>query len=68
MNTAPFRPMRRRVQQMDAASAEAILRTATSGVLSLIGDGGYPYGVPMSYVYHDGHIYFHSAVEGHDFD
>lgn len=68
MDTAPFRPMRRRVQQMDAASAEAILRTATSGVLSLIGDGGYPYGVPMSYVYHDGHIYFHSAIEGHKVD
>lgn len=68
MDTAPFRPMRRRVQQMDAASAEAILRTSTSGVLSLIGDGGYPYGVPLSYVYHDGHIYFHSAIEGHKVD
>ncbi len=68
MDTAPFRPMRRRVQQMDTISAEAILRTATSGVLSLIGDGGYPYGVPMSYVYHDGHIYFHSAIEGHKVD
>ena len=68
MDTAPFRPMRRRVQQMDAASGEAILRTSTSGVLSLIGDGGYPYGVPMSYVYHDGHIYFHSAIESHKVD
>lgn len=68
MTTTPFRPMRRRVQQMDTASAEAILRTSTSGVLSLIGDGGYPYGVPLSYVYHDGHIYFHSAIEGHKVD
>lgn len=68
MTTTPFRPMRRRVQQMDTASAEAILRTSTSGVLSLIGDGGYPYGVPLSYVYHDGHIYSHSAIEGHKVD
>ena len=68
MTTTPFRPMRRRVQQMDTASAEAILRTSTSGVLSLIGDGGYPYGVPLSYVYHDGYIYSHSAIEGHKVD
>lgn len=68
MTTTPFRPMRRKVQQMDTASAEAILRTSTSGVLSLIGDGGYPYGVPLSYVYHDGHIYSHSAIEGHKVD
>ena len=53
---------------MDTASAEAILRTSTSGVLSLIGDGGYPYGVLLSYVYHDGHIYSHSAIEGHKVD
>ncbi len=68
MTISPFRPMRRKVQQLDTASAEAILRAATSGVLSLIGDGGYPYGVPLSYVYHDGHIYFHSAIEGHKVD
>lgn len=68
MTISPFRPMRRKVQQLDTASAEAVLRAATSGVLSLIGDGGYPYGVPLSYVYHDGHIYFHSAIEGHKVD
>lgn len=68
MTVELFRPMRRKVQQMDTASAETVLRTATSGVLSLIGDGGYPYGVPLSYVYQDGHIYFHSAIEGHKVD
>ncbi len=41
---------------------------ATSGTLALLGDNGYPYAVPMSYVYADGKIYFHSAKTGHKVD
>ena len=44
------------------------MNNATAGVLSVLGDGGYPYGVPLSYVYKDGCVYFHSAVEGHKID
>lgn len=60
--------MRRIRQALDAGQCEAVLRRATSGVLSLHGDGGYPYGVPLSYVYADGHLYFHSALRGHKID
>ena len=63
-----FRDMRRKNQQLSRAESEAILEQGTSGVLSLLGDGGYPYGVPMSYVYRAGSLYFHSAVEGHKLD
>ena len=35
------------------------------GVLSTIGEDGYPYGVPLTYIYEDEKIYFHCAVEGH---
>lgn len=37
----------------------------TSGVLAVMGDNGYPYAVPLSYVYCDGKLYFHSAKTGH---
>ena len=36
--------------------------------MALLGDNGYPYAVPISYVYHEGKLYFHSAVEGHKVD
>ena len=39
-----------------------------SGVLAVAGDEGYPYAVPMSYVYHNGDLYFHSALSGHKLD
>jgi nitroimidazol reductase NimA-like FMN-containing flavoprotein (pyridoxamine 5'-phosphate oxidase superfamily) len=38
------------------------------GVLACLGDGGYPYAVPLSYVYCNGKIYFHSAKAGHKID
>lgn len=60
--------MRRHRQELEYSESVAILQEATSGVLGLIGDGGYPYTVPMSHVYHDGSLYFHSAVSGHKLD
>ncbi|OUO64537.1 pyridoxamine 5'-phosphate oxidase family protein [Collinsella sp. An268] len=49
--TAPFRPLRRRRQELSYAACAEILERNTSGVLALAGDGGYPYAVPLSYVY-----------------
>ncbi len=63
-----FSPMRRNRQQLSREECERILGRCTSGVLALAGDGGYPYAVPLSYVYADGAIIFHSAVEGHKVD
>lgn len=60
--------MRRIRQQLPREEAIGLLRSATSGVLCLVGDGGYPYGVPLSHVYRDGHIYFHTALRGHKVD
>nr|WP_230633221.1 pyridoxamine 5'-phosphate oxidase family protein [Methanosarcina mazei] len=40
----------------------------TNGVLACSGDDGYPYAVPLSYVYFNGRIYFHSAKAGHKID
>lgn len=63
-----FRKMRRSRQQLSKSECEDILETATSGTLALLGDNGYPYAVPLSHVYDDGKIYFHSALSGHKVD
>lgn len=63
-----FRQMRRKRQELPREECLEILREGTSGVLALLGDGGYPYAVPLSYVYDGGKIYFHSARAGHKLD
>ncbi len=63
-----FRPMRRARQALDAEQIEAILRRGSAGTLAVLGDGGWPYAVPLSYVYHSGRIYFHCAKSGHKLD
>ena len=37
-------------------------------MLAVSGDGGYPYAVPLSYVWKDGKLYFHWATAGHKLD
>ena len=63
-----FRAMRRMRQELPKDETVAILSSGTYGVLSVIGDNGYPYGVPVNYVYRDGHIYLHAALSGHKVD
>ena len=63
-----FREMRRKKQKLTDDECVAILQQATSGVLSVLGDDGYPYGVPLSFAYHDGQLVFHSAMAGHKVD
>ena len=63
-----FRAMRRNRQQLSNEESIAILEKATAGTLALLGDEGYPYAVPISYVYADGKLYFHSALSGHKVD
>ena len=63
-----FRPMRRQRQQLSKEESLKILTKATSGTLALLGDNNYPYAVPLSYVYDQGCLYFHSAKEGHKID
>ena len=37
-------------------------------MLAVLGDSGYPYAVPLSYVYAEGRLYFHCAKTGHKLD
>ena len=63
-----FREMRRKRQQLAEEESIGILQKATSGTLALMGDNDYPYAVPISYVYYEGKLYFHSALTGHKVD
>ena len=62
-----FREMNRRKQQLSQAECIEILKNERRGVLSVIGDGGYPYGAPINHYYceDDGCLYFHSGRKGH---
>lgn len=63
-----FREMRRAKQELSREETLQILERGSSGVLALAGDGGYPYAVPLSYVYSEGKIFFHCALTGHKID
>lgn len=63
-----FRKMRRKKQQLTEAECKEILERNASGVLAVLGDGAYPYAVPLSYVYYDNVLYFHCAKSGHKLD
>ena len=63
-----FRPMRRSRQQLSPEECEKILQEGTSGILAVTGDEGWPYAVPLSYVWQDGALYFHCARTGHKLD
>ena len=62
------RQMKRIKQLLSTSDTEAVLNRCTSGVMGVNGDDGYPYTVPLSYVYSDGKIYFHSGKKGYKVD
>lgn len=65
-----FREMTRKKQCLSKDRIVEILKTEKRGVLSVIGDDGYPYGVPINFWYDEdnGKIYFHSGRAGHKVD
>lgn len=60
--------MRRSKQQLAKEECEEILVREKTGVLAVLGDGGYPYTVPINYYYTDDKIYLHCAKTGHKLD
>ena len=63
-----FREMRRNKQALTGEEIAERLKGNTCAVLAVDGDGGYPYAVPLSYVYLDSKLYFHCAGTGHKLD
>ena len=63
-----MRPMRRFKQELPDVEVIYILTTGKVATWALDGDDGFPYAVPVNYVYADGAIYIHCAKEGHKID
>ena len=65
-----FREMLRKKQQLTQEECIRILKEELRGVLSVLGDDGYPYGVPINHYYceQDGKLYFHGGKKGHKID
>ena len=65
-----FREMRRKKKEITAAAAKHLLTIERRGVLAVNGDDGYPYAIPVNYLYceDEGKIYFHGSRVGHKVD
>ncbi len=65
-----FRDIVRIRQKLEKEECIELLKTEVRGVLSVQGDDGYPYGLPINHYYNeeDGCLYFHSGKQGHKVD
>ena len=65
-----FRELARKQKQLPHEECIRILKEETRGILSVLGDDDYPYGMPMNHWYNedDGKIYFHCGKKGHRLD
>ena len=65
-----FRDIVKKKQKLGHQECIEILKNEKRGVLSVVGDNGYPYGMPLNHFYdeRDGKIYFHSGKTGHKID
>lgn len=63
-----FRKMRREKQLLSAQDTANVLNRCTNGILACSGDAGYPYAVPLSYIYLNNKIYYHCGKQGHKMD
>lgn len=65
-----FRPVRKKKNEISAEAAKTLLCHARRGVLAVQGDDGYPYAIPVNYLYDESarKIYFHGARAGHKVD
>lgn len=60
-----FPEMRRNKQALSLEESLSLLDKSSTGILGVLNRDGYPYTVPLNYVYHEGQIYFHCAKSGH---
>ena len=65
-----FREMLRFKQQLPREECIEILKVQKRGVLSVLGDDDYPYGMPINHFYceEDGKLCFHGGKRGHKID
>lgn len=59
-----FENMRRKDRAMPEEQARKLLENGEWGTLSTVGEDGWPYATPLSYVVMENRIYFHAAKSG----
>lgn len=69
-NDTMFRDIRKKKNKLDITDTKALLESGRRGVLAVNGDDGYPYAIPVNYLYdrESEKIYFHGARAGHKVD
>lgn len=65
-----FRPIRKKKNQISDEAAKELLRTSRRGIFAVNGDDGYPYAIPINFLYDEDaqKIYFHGSRAGHKVD
>ena len=65
-----FRSIRKKRNEISIDEAKELLRCSRRGILAVNGDNGYPYAIPINYLYdEDSHkIVFHGAKAGYKVD
>mgnify|MGYP004619500683 FL=1 len=65
-----FRKIRKIKNEIDKDAVDSLLHSCRRGVLSMNGEDGYPYAIPVNYYYDEANqkIYFHGAKAGYKVD
>lgn len=59
------KPMRRKDRTMEKERMEELMRRSSCAILATVCEDGTPYAVPVSCIYWNDALYFHTAVKGH---
>lgn len=65
-----FRPVRKKVNEISVTLAKDLIKKSRRGILAVNGDNGYPYAIPINYLYEEESqkIFFHGSKAGHKVD
>lgn len=65
-----FRQVRKKANEISASLAKDLIKKSRRGILAVNGDDGYPYAIPINYLYEEESqkIFFHGSKVGHKVD
>lgn len=65
-----FRSVRKKKNEINIVDTNNLLQNSRRGILAVNGDDGYPYAIPINFIYDQksNKIYFHGACVGHKVD
>ncbi|UQK61501.1 pyridoxamine 5'-phosphate oxidase family protein [Ezakiella coagulans] len=65
-----FRKVRKKANEISASLAKDLIKKSRRGILAVNGDNGYPYAIPINYLYSEESqkIFFHGSKVGHKVD